>query len=154
MKLISRMSLKRQRGATLVVAIFIMVVFAVFAAAMWKMNSSGQQSIYLQTYHTRALMAAQSGIDWILTRIFPLGGGAAVTCSSIDTASPIGVIDRADGVPDFSVITGMNSCSVTLECTQRTILSKNYYKFTSTATCVSIGAWEVSRKLIVEAQTL
>jgi len=76
---------KKQQGFSLVMAVFILVVLALLAAAMMNIFSAGADSVAREVLSSRALMAADSGVQRKLHEIFPPGGvsntGACVSGS-------------------------------------------------------------------------
>lgn len=84
-----RVGRKSARGFSLVSAIFLIVVIAVIGAAMVTIGSVQQQTSVLSVLSSRALFAAESGINWAIHSVlsngdcsafpanFNLNGGAA-----------------------------------------------------------------------------
>ena len=56
--------MNRQRGSSLVVALFIVVVVALLAAFAVRVSSAGRQTGSLSQQTSRALAAARSGVEW------------------------------------------------------------------------------------------
>jgi len=116
-------SLKSQRGLGLVTVIFMITVGALLAAGMASMMTLGQQSVVQGFQSTRAMQAAESGIQLELSKLIhpQVGGG----CSGVDnanfdygfdaagirgcTASGTCEVTRIDGV-DYTTITSVGRC--------------------------------------------
>lgn len=56
--------MKPQRGAALIVALFLIVVLALLGAVAARMTAVQSQSVSLQLLSARALHAARAGIEW------------------------------------------------------------------------------------------
>lgn len=67
----------RQRGSALVVSLFIITVMGAFAAAMIRIDWSGQDTTAREVFSTRAWYAAHSGNEIVLSKLFPLGKKAS-----------------------------------------------------------------------------
>jgi len=89
-----------QRGASLVTAIFLIVVLASLGAFAVRLMAVQQQTTAAAIRATQAMMAAQSGIDWAAHRA--LNGG---TC----TAATLALTEA-----------GATGYSVSVACTQST----------------------------------
>lgn len=74
---------KRQRGASLIAAIFLLLLFAALAAYMLWFGSIQQRSTALDVTGARALQAARSGIEWGAHRLLRNHGCAASTAFSL-----------------------------------------------------------------------
>lgn len=55
---------RRQRGAALITAIFLLVLFAGLAAAMLSLGTSQEAALAQDVQGARALQAARAGIEW------------------------------------------------------------------------------------------
>jgi MSHA biogenesis protein MshP len=77
----------RQRGVSLVAAIFLVVVLASLAVAIVTVTTSQQAAFGLDVQGTRAYLAARSGVEWGLHRqlrsnaLCPAASGASSTSS-------------------------------------------------------------------------
>lgn len=100
-RLVGSTPIAKQKGSALVLAVFIIVVMTVLGAALARMMSSSSETIAYEVLGTRAYAAAQSGIQWKLTQLFPLGNNTVITCSSVNTTPP-----------DISAIEGLKSCKI------------------------------------------
>ena len=83
--------MKRQRGAALVVAVFLIVVLALLAAAAVRLTSIQGQNVNLNLLGARALNAARSGIEWSARRTLSTG-----TCFSGSTTLSEAALDGFD----------------------------------------------------------
>lgn len=107
----------RQRGFSIVAAVFILVVLSLLAAAMLRLISSGSDSVAREVISARTFMAASSGAERHLKEIFTDG----MAC----TAAPLSYGDM-----------GLLGCiDVEVICEQVTVAAINYYTITSTAQC-------------------
>ncbi|NQZ88440.1 MAG: pilus assembly PilX N-terminal domain-containing protein [Colwellia sp.] len=134
----------RQSGSALVIAIFVIIVLSLLGAALVKTLDSSQESVAFEVFGTRAYNTAQTGIQWQLAQIFPLGG-TIQTCASISNIPP-----------DVSAISGFEGCEIILAvdaCVDFLHDSSRYYTITSTGQC-NVGAEITSRTIEVEARSL
>ena len=136
-----------QRGSSLVLAIFIIVVMSLLGAGLMRMMSSSAETFAYEVLGTRAYTAAQTGLQWRLKQLFPLES-AAVDCPAVDPVDPSG------GAPDLSGIKGLKGCRIViLECSSFSVDGTRYYTITSTGQC-DINGEKTSRTLEVQARSL
>jgi MSHA biogenesis protein MshP len=106
---------KRQSGASLVIATFVLVVLGLLAAVMINLLSAGSESVAREVLSTRALFTAESGAQAKLNQIF-VGGG---NCTTTDPA-----------------ITGIAGCSASIvACSSVLVNGVNYYTISSEGRC-------------------
>jgi len=91
--------MSQQRGFTLVMAIFILVVLGALAGYMVKLSGVQQATSVYAIQGARAYQAARAGIEWSISRIVDKNGG----CAEVIAASPMTFAD-------------INGFSVTLKC--------------------------------------
>ena len=60
--------MNRQRGAALVIAIFLIVVLALLGAVAVRMTETQTHSVSLQVLSARAFHAARAGVEWAAHR--------------------------------------------------------------------------------------
>lgn len=135
----------RVQGSALVIAIFIIIVMSLLGAALMKMLASSQQNVVYEVLGTRAYAAAQSGIQWQLSQVFPLNTSGGVSCAAQS------VIDA--NKPTFSGVNGLAQCSVNVTCSSFDIASTRYYTVQATGKCQA-GLELTSRTIEVEARSL
>jgi MSHA biogenesis protein MshP len=112
---------RSQRGFSLPVAIFILVIMALLGAAMVTIMQNSQQSVATAVLSTRAFFSAQTGAQSALGQLFPLNGGAANCLASYPTIN--------------YTTSGLAGCTAVVSCSGSTIGSKTYYTLRSTGTC-------------------
>ncbi|MGF1733101.1 hypothetical protein [Photobacterium kasasachensis] len=128
------MSYSKQRGSALIVSVFIITVMAGFAAAMIRIDWSGQETTSREVFATRAWFAAHSGNEYVLSKLFPLGQkdsepGACSQGGNTDTKT-------------YSMNASLFQCkSVTVVCTRFKYgpdsQASYKYQLESSATCGS-----------------
>ncbi|KQZ26933.1 hypothetical protein [Duganella sp. Root1480D1] len=112
----------RQRGVSLVAAIFLVVVLAFLAVAIVTVTSTQQAAFGLDVQGTRAYQAARSGVEWGLHRqlrsaaLCPAASGASSTSSF---AMPAG--------------TTLSPYTVTVSCTTTVLGAIRRYRMRSVA---------------------
>ncbi|MCQ1057135.1 MshP protein [Photobacterium sp. DNB23_23_1] len=135
----------RQRGSALVVSLFIITVMGAFAAAMIRIDWSGQDTTAREVFATRAWYAAHSGNDIVLSKLFPLGKTVSEPLACEQTY-------------DFNKDAELFSCQK-LQVICKTYSYKengqpaNKYQLESTATCGS-GQFSTTRTQEVWAKDL
>jgi MSHA biogenesis protein MshP len=147
-----------QQGSALILALFIIIVLTLFGSALVKVLSTSSEAIAQEVIGTRALMAANSGMQAELSVLFPLATNAANphpigTCNANNTHSL-----QSSG----NDIAGLYHCNSNTTCdlyyTQNLV---NYYRLTSTGECGSSsiasdskGVVRSSRTIQIEARSL
>lgn len=129
-------SRQQQRGFSLPVVIFILVIMALIGAAAVSITQRSHDSLSSEVLSTRAFYSAESGVQYALGQIFTLDGSAATCSAPYATLSLTG--------------SGFAGCSATASCSSRTIGSKTYYTITSTGNC-AFGSHLASRQIEVMA---
>ena len=104
-------SLTRQRGFSIPIALFVLVVVAMLGAAMQKILSEGEQSIAREVLSMRALMAAESGIERGLNQVLEINP-ASCTGNLNNPPTSLSPLISAWSLS----ITGMSSCDVNVSC--------------------------------------
>ncbi len=135
-----------RRGSSLVIAIFVIVVMSLLGAALVKMMDSSQENLAFEVLGTRAYNAAQTGVQWQLAQLFPVGlnSSAVNTCADVSHKPPI-----------ISTIKGFNACEIVdpIKCDDFTHNGVRYYTITSVGQC-NIAGETTSRVIEVEARSM
>ncbi len=148
----------KQQGSALMLSLFIIIVLTLLGTTLVKVLSTSSEAIAQEVIGTRALMAANSGMQAELYVLFPLATDAAIP-------HPVGTCNASNthGLPaSGSDIPGLYHCSASTTCdlyhTQDLV---NYYRLTSTGECGSSaiaadskGVVRSSRTIQVEARSL
>ena len=127
-----------QRGSSLVMALFIIVLMSVLLLALGRQLISSAQSVSIEVQGNRAFNAAQSGLQIGLAQLFPINSTANCTAVSASFV--------------FSQ-PGLQSCTATLSCLQVNNpddATRPLYRLTSTGSCLS-GDITSSRIVVMEA---
>ncbi|WP_438864666.1 type II secretory pathway protein [Neptunicella sp.] len=139
MKSILLMPLK-QRGSMLVMSVFIIIVMSVMGLAMSSMLSNSAEAVVAEVYGLRAKMAAHSGLEDQLLKVFPHTGPADITQCDVTSKT-------------FSNIPGLENCGYSRSCGVKsyTMSSGNrlLFTFSSTGTC-EVGEVKTSRTIKLE----
>ncbi|MCS4556017.1 MSHA biogenesis protein MshP [Shewanella sp. C32] len=118
-----RLGRQQQRGASLMIALFIIVVMAVLATSLIRISSDADEGVNIEVWSVRAFYAANSGADAALAQLFPLNGNAP-SCANVDS----------QWIPPDSV--GFSGCAaVQLSCNTLTAGELSLYRITSSAVC-------------------
>jgi len=94
----------KQRGSSLVIALFIMVVMSVLGAALINVIINNEEDYAYEVIGTRALHAAQTGAQWRLQQIFPLRNAPNVDVN-------ISLAACVNGTLNLANINGLNQCT-------------------------------------------
>ena len=156
-----KVSLKlNQRGSSLVLALFIIVVMSLLGAAMLRMMSTSSETIAYEVVGTRAYQAANIGLQQGLTQIFPLHVGLIVDPNHCDgiattaTANGDRPLENWANITSFNNVAGLMNCrAVNITCDDIKIEGVTYYRIESTGQC-DIGSEITSRTVAVEARSL
>lgn len=143
---------KAQRGSSLVIAIFILVVLSLLGAALIEIMETNEEAFTYEVLGTRAYNAAQSGIQWEMQKLFPLRD------ASNPQSSNSAMCTTSDTIVTFSGITGLNNCSAIVNCElltheSATTVTTNYFTVTSTGQC-DINGEITSRTIEVQAKSI
>ncbi len=124
---------KKQRGFSLILVLFLLVVVGLLAAAMAQLNSGGSKAVGMEIQSTRALFAAESGAQIAAMSLFPIDGGtpgcAAVPASKSFTAG------------------GLSNCKTNLGCSSASAAGRTIYTITSEGQC-AVGTDDYARRKI------
>jgi len=134
---------KAQEGSALVIAIFIIIVMSLLGAALVNMLDSSQESVAYEVLGTRAYTAAQSGAQWQLGQIFPVGNSNNVHGCGVSLP------------PIISNINGLQGCKILspITCTEFEHQGVRYFTIESTGQC-SLDGELTSRTVEIEARSL
>jgi MSHA biogenesis protein MshP len=112
----------RQKGSTLVIAVFIMVVMLLLVLSMSQILTKSKYAVAYEVLGTRAFLAAQSGMERSLSLLFPLSSSALNSCPAM---------------PDiyFNSTSGLDSCSVKVTCEPQINGSITHFRLRSVSMC-------------------
>ena len=130
----------RQRGFSLTMALFVIVVLGLLAAVLYRTVAIGNLSVTQEVLSARAFQAAESGAQAGMVRLFPISGGA-------------GLCNGSPGINQGLTASGLSQCSVNLICSSTVIDGVAHYQMTSTGTC-SAGSLRATRVIAVGARGL
>lgn len=98
-----------QKGSMLIVAVFSITALAALGAALMQITWSQRDTTTREVLGTRAWLAANSGTEMALAKLFPLAVDASRLPAPTCSAAPV--------VTNFSV-KGLSGCSVSVTCEQ------------------------------------
>ncbi|MDX1677895.1 type II secretory pathway component [Arsukibacterium sp.] len=111
----------KQQGSALVVAVFVIVVMLALVLALSRILLSSSDSVVYEVQGTRALFAAQSGLELALTELFPRSGTANCISWTFNFTAA-----------------GLTGCETQVQCTAEAVASpqlSQLYQLQSTASC-------------------
>lgn len=127
----------KQKGVSLAILLFIIVVLALLTAALVKINSQSVASNAHQVIATRAFFAAESGANFQSMRIFPLSGISV--CAN----------------QNFPITTvGLNGCVAQTQCNIFNVDGRNFYQIISQGQCNIGQNFQSTRTIEVRMQSL
>ena len=129
----SRVGARRQRGLGLITAIALITVVAVVLAALVRTLASSAALDSVDALSTRAMLAAESGMDVALNRAYAPRG--TPSCSTRNWT-----FDAE----------GLRGCTVTVTCAPVSMGGRNYFDLSSRAACGS-GDLQASRRIDARA---
>lgn len=132
----SPVSKHRVAGFGLPLALFILIILGLLAAALYRVNATSVLQSAQEVITARALLAAESGAQSMMMRIFPTSGATNCTAQNIT----------------FST-SGLNNCTAAMTCSITTVNAINYYNIQSTGRC-AVGTISAQRTLAVQARNL
>jgi len=132
----------KQTGSALVIAVFVIVVMSLIGAALVRMLASSSEAVAYEVIGTRTFTVAQSGAQWQLALVFPLGSKANVAAC-----------DTVAAEPDISTVSGTENCNFVVTCSANEFNNEHYFVIRSTGSC-SVGGIVTSRTIEIEAQSL
>jgi MSHA biogenesis protein MshP len=111
-------SASSQKGSALVIAVFISVVMLLLVAALSKLLIASSEGVSYEVQGTRSFFAAQSGIEYALTELFPLA--SATVTDSCPSALQNGEEVNLELDPTVSFSTaGLQNCTAHISCQAR-----------------------------------
>lgn len=125
-------SLKKQRGGSLLVAVFFMILLAMLSAALFRMQGLADVGVAQEVLSIRAFYAAETGLQLQRSKVLPLTGIADSVCA---------VESRQLSM------SGLQSCEIQTRCEAITVNAKQYYDIFSTGRCGS-GTQQTSRTVM------
>ncbi|WDE10945.1 MSHA biogenesis protein MshP [Thalassomonas haliotis] len=141
-----------QRGSALMLALFVLTVLLMLGAALMRTLSSSSETIAQEVLGTRALAAANSGMQAHLVQLFP-HNLAQDSCP-------------ADATYNFDGISGLDHCSAVVTCsllfpdtsnTNRKGFDVAYFSLTSTGNCGTAAINEMqadSKNIVLSSRTI
>lgn len=140
-------TLRHQQGSMLVLAIFILTVMFLLAAALIHISENEDESVLQEVMGERALLAANSGADAALAKLFPLTVNGSSNCSVVKLPSTWTIPTSAET---------LQTCTVSLGCESFSDNSGGQtltqYRITSKAVCGEGTNHRTSRQVEVIAR--
>ncbi len=125
-----------QRGIGLVGAVFFMVVVALLTVAITKSVDTGAQSFVVEVLSHNAFLAAESGAQLGVRRIFPAQGTGSCSNQTWNLEA-----------------INMRRCTASVACRSETVAGEVFYTVESTGRCTDGGATIAERVVLVRAKS-
>jgi MSHA biogenesis protein MshP len=136
--------INRQRGNTLVIAVFVIVVLGGLVAAMASLLRTSSESVVIEVLGARSYLAAQSGLEQAMMTVYPLNNSVDISCG-------------VDGTEyTFTGNQSLEQCRATISCDSATVTDDSnttytHMVLTSSALCEA-GEQRTSRQLQIETR--
>ncbi|NVK26238.1 MAG: hypothetical protein HWE10_15020 [Gammaproteobacteria bacterium] len=102
------LNIKYQRGSSLAIAVFMVIVMSLLITAITNTISSSSDQVVQEVLGTRALLAAESANEMTLAQIFPLDDEVN-KCSDAEVDTGLRYLDGFAGFPNCVVFTICNN---------------------------------------------
>ncbi len=130
---------KTQRGMSLIMVLFILVVASLLAVAMAQLNRGGSNAVGIEIQSVRALFAAESGAQLAAMKIFPISGATpACPASSFSQTFSAGAL---------------SGCAASMTCASASAENRTVFTVASTGTCGS-GDSYARRRITIGLRSL
>ncbi|RUO66115.1 MSHA biogenesis protein MshP [Pseudidiomarina planktonica] len=145
----------KQRGSALTIAIFVIVVMGLLGIAIIRLLGGSSAGVIAEVSGSRALAAANAGVDLYLTELFPLDETAPYDAGANPSACPgTSLGGSAEFTQDFAShtqTTGLQNCEVEVQCRQLDLGNgQTHFRLEATGIC-TVGGDVYSRQLQLEA---
>lgn len=114
------MKLKNQRGISLIMVLFLLVILSLLVAAMVQLNRGGSSAVSIEIQSTRALFAAESGAQIAAMKIFPINGTTPACPGNFSQS--------------FTA-SALSGCSADITCLSTAAAGRTVYTVTSAGIC-------------------
>lgn len=136
--------INKQRGNTLVIAVFVIVVLGGLVASLASLLRTTSDSVVIEVLGARSYLAAQSGLERAMMTVYPLSNSPDTSCG----------VDATEY--NFAGSQGLEQCSATISCDDVDYpeeLSTEYKHLviTSKGVCTA-GSQKASRELQLETR--
>ena len=136
--------INKQRGNTLVIAVFVIVVLGGLVAALASLLRTSSESVVIEVLGARSYLAAQSGLEQAMMEVYPLDSAPDTSCGVNGTEYT------------FVGNQSLEQCSATISCDSATYTDDSdttytHMVLTSSAVCEA-GAQRASRELQIETR--
>lgn len=131
----------KQRGSTLVIAVFVIVVLGGLVVALASLLRTSSDSVVVEVLGTRSHLAAQSGLEQAMMTVYPLNEEPVTDCS-------------VDGQNyEFPDDRGLQQCTASISCDSESNADETFIHLTVTSIggCKA-GSQETSRQLQIETR--
>ncbi|NWO07028.1 MAG: Type II secretory pathway component [Alteromonadaceae bacterium] len=154
--------IKTQRGNTLVIAVFVIVVLGGLVAALASLLRTSSESVVVEVLGARSYLAAQSGLEQAMMTVYPLKDEVETNCSDIATPESEPLSYGAPGLRQCfvsiscgcAIISSDGETTTSLECDEEPAepnVSFTHLVITSRAECEA-GGLRTSRELQIETR--
>ena len=136
--------INKQRGNTLVIAVFVIVVLGGLVVALASLLRTSSESVVIEVLGARSYLAAQSGLEQAMMTVYPLYNAPDTSCS----------VNGAEYT--FAGNQSLEQCSATISCDRATYTDDSnttytHMVLTSSALCEA-GEQRTSRQLQIETR--
>lgn len=144
--------INRQRGNTLVIAVFVIVVLGGLVAALASLLRTSSESVVIEVLGARSYLAAQSGLEQAMMEVYrlPENGGEPTVVTDCDLITQ----NASFSIGEFPG--SLEQCRATISCdsapyTDDSNTTYTHMVLTSNAVCEA-GEQRASRQLQIETR--
>jgi MSHA biogenesis protein MshP len=152
----------RQRGNTLVIAVFVIVVLGGLVAALASLLRTSSENVVIEVLGARSYLAAQSGLEEAMMTVYPLDDEPETNCSDIATSENEPFTYESSGLQQChvniscgcAILSSDGETTTSFECDEEPAelsVSFTHLVITSSAVCEA-GAQRASRELQIETR--
>lgn len=137
---------KRQRGVSIIAAIFFLLLFAAIAAAMVSLTTTSNATSALDVQGSRAYQAARAGLEWGIYQVMDPNNTSATSATATLPSCPSGTFPGVAGFTVVVVCTPYPAVSAVPSYYEEGTRRLRVFEITATATATTPGIG-ISRQL-------
>ncbi|WP_417683159.1 pilus assembly PilX family protein [Pseudidiomarina aquimaris] len=136
-----------QRGAALAIALFVLLIVALLGLTLVRALNDSANAVASDVLGTRAQLAAQSGVQLLMTELYPLDAGLNTSVCPARVSNEPPVVRNYTFSAD-----GLTQCSTSVRCSQLQLnspYSGTHIRIIAEGSCNG-GDFTYSKRILVE----
>ncbi|WP_417687484.1 pilus assembly PilX family protein [Pseudidiomarina sp.] len=137
----------QQRGAALAIALFVLLIVALLGLTLVRALNDSASAVASDVLGTRAQLAAQSGVQNLMTELYPLNAALNTGLCPARTSNEPPIVRNYSFTAD-----GLTQCNATVRCNQLQLTSPysgTHIRVISEGSCAG-GTLTYSKRTLVE----